>query len=196
MTRSRRVWPGTRKLRPRTGWRPSSHAQAPPGHPHPCGSRPGAWPSSRAPRPWARSRSHLQGADHRRDRLRARARSDPNHDAVHLHLDPPDGPRPAGAPRLRRGRERRTGGWFDHGRHKQGRRLGPSRAAGEPAPSEQLRRGEPVPARHPAHCPPGCVALSDDGRLLISRPGAPPTRPGEHLKAPGTRRHRRNTKSR
>src|SRR4051794_39400346 len=35
-----------------------------------------------------------------------------------------------------------TGYGFDHGRHKQGRRLGHSRAAGEAAPGEQLRRRE------------------------------------------------------
>jgi len=49
-------------------------------------------------------------------------------------------------------------------------------AAGESASGEQLRGGEPMPARHPAHRPPGRVALSGDGRLLVSRPIAPPTR--------------------
>src|SRR3954466_8047139 len=49
---------------------------------------------------------------------------------------------------------------------------------------------KPVPARHAAHRPPGRIALSDDGRLLVSRPIAPPTRAGEHLNAPGSLRHR------
>ena len=87
--------------RPRTGRRPSSHAREPRGRPPPCGSRPG-WvaimtrtapvgpitiPPS-APRITAAIACGLAP-----DPIRTTS-------AVHLHLDPHDGPRLAGAPRL------------------------------------------------------------------------------------------------
>jgi hypothetical protein len=45
-----------------------------------------------------------------------------------------------------------------------------------------------MPARNPADRPPGRIALSNDGCLLVSRPVAPPTRAREHLDAPGSLR--------
>src|SRR5215203_4673816 len=154
---------------------------------HLCGSRLAGSLASRERHPSARSRTCLQSPDNGRDRLRARARPDPDRYPVDLELDPARrrATSPSSCARLgaRCGLLVCRGG--HHRRHERDSLLpsllGPPRI---PPPPEQLLRQKPMSASHLGHDSARSARLFNNAGLVVHRPPPTPAKAADDLDPP------------